>query len=331
MKNKTTAGVLALLFGGLGVHKFYLGKIGYGILYLLFCWTFIPSLVSLIEGIMILTSTDEAFNQKYNTVFYNQQKTFEYEKLVNVQKAEAKQRRNEEQEKRKAEEQKRIEELQKEKLKELEQLEAKALRLREEAKIILKSDLDNGIISKELYEERLKQLELGKEPKPQNKVEITSKEHRDYSRNLKAFELLKPDLINGNQVCLSEYEEKKIRAFSEKFLPEAKFNIVRPLYLNTYIAGLRYHDYAKNKVKELLEEAPFAILDLELEPNNQHDRFAIKVYLEEYLLGYIPREINETVFNVIQNGKKVYCSITEIDEKIKIEERIKIEIEIRTV
>ena len=26
MKNKTTAGVLALLLGGLGIHKFYLGN-----------------------------------------------------------------------------------------------------------------------------------------------------------------------------------------------------------------------------------------------------------------------------------------------------------------
>lgn len=64
-KNKTTAGLLAILLGGFGVHKFYLGKIGMGILYLVFCWTFIPSLAALIEGILYLTSTDEAFARKY--------------------------------------------------------------------------------------------------------------------------------------------------------------------------------------------------------------------------------------------------------------------------
>lgn len=35
-KNKTTAGLLALFLGGLGVHKFYLGQTLAGVLYLLF-------------------------------------------------------------------------------------------------------------------------------------------------------------------------------------------------------------------------------------------------------------------------------------------------------
>lgn len=64
-KNKVTAGVLAILLGGIGVHKFYLGQIGMGILYLLFCWTFIPSIIGLIEGIIYLTQSDEDFKAKY--------------------------------------------------------------------------------------------------------------------------------------------------------------------------------------------------------------------------------------------------------------------------
>lgn len=64
-KNKIAAGVLAILLGGLGVHKFYLGQIGLGILYFLFCWTSIPSIIGLIEGILYLTSTDEQFQAKY--------------------------------------------------------------------------------------------------------------------------------------------------------------------------------------------------------------------------------------------------------------------------
>jgi len=61
IKNKTTAGILAIFLGGLGVHKFYLGKTGAGILYLLFCWTYIPEILGIIEGIMYLTSNDENF------------------------------------------------------------------------------------------------------------------------------------------------------------------------------------------------------------------------------------------------------------------------------
>jgi len=65
MKSKVTAGVLAIILGGLGIHKFYLGKIGMGILYIAFCWTGIPEVVGLIEGILYLTATDEDFQTKY--------------------------------------------------------------------------------------------------------------------------------------------------------------------------------------------------------------------------------------------------------------------------
>ena len=66
VKNKLVAGLLALLLGGIGIHKFYLGQTGKGILYILFCWTYIPGLLAFIEGLMILCGSDEKFMQKYN-------------------------------------------------------------------------------------------------------------------------------------------------------------------------------------------------------------------------------------------------------------------------
>lgn len=66
-RSKTAAGILGIFLGGFGIHKFYLGKYGQGILYLLFCWTYIPSIVGFIEGIMYLTKSDQEFNDKYNT------------------------------------------------------------------------------------------------------------------------------------------------------------------------------------------------------------------------------------------------------------------------
>ncbi len=59
------AGLLALLLGGVGGHKFYLGKPLQGILYALFCWTLLPSFVGMIEGIVYLASSDESFWAKY--------------------------------------------------------------------------------------------------------------------------------------------------------------------------------------------------------------------------------------------------------------------------
>ena len=64
-RNRTTAAIFAILLGGLGIHKFYLGKIGQGILYLLFSWTFIPLILCVIEGIIYLTMTDQAFETSY--------------------------------------------------------------------------------------------------------------------------------------------------------------------------------------------------------------------------------------------------------------------------
>jgi TM2 domain-containing membrane protein YozV len=52
-KNPTTAVVLALLLGGIGAHKFYLGQTGMGVLYLIFCWTYIPAIVGFIEAFTI--------------------------------------------------------------------------------------------------------------------------------------------------------------------------------------------------------------------------------------------------------------------------------------
>lgn len=66
LKSKVAAGVLALIFGGLGIHKFYLNNIGMGILYILFCWTFIPAFIGFIEGIVYLTMSDAVFQAKYH-------------------------------------------------------------------------------------------------------------------------------------------------------------------------------------------------------------------------------------------------------------------------
>lgn len=64
-KSKGVAGALALLIGGLGVHRFYLGQ-WWGIFYLLFIWTFIPALVAFVEGIVFLCTDQEIWDRKYN-------------------------------------------------------------------------------------------------------------------------------------------------------------------------------------------------------------------------------------------------------------------------
>ena len=72
VKNKTTAALLAFFLGGLGIHQFYLGNGSKGVLYLLFCWTGIPLILALIDLIILLTTSEEVFNRKYNSVYQPQ-------------------------------------------------------------------------------------------------------------------------------------------------------------------------------------------------------------------------------------------------------------------
>jgi len=77
-KNKTAAGLLGIFLGGLGIHKFYLGFTGPGLVYLLvntigfaitWIFLFIPNIVlgvmALIEGILYISKSDEDFEQTY--------------------------------------------------------------------------------------------------------------------------------------------------------------------------------------------------------------------------------------------------------------------------
>lgn len=63
---KVAAGVLAILLGGLGVHKFFLGYTREGIIQLIlgFCCG-IGALIGLIEGIIYLTKSDQDFYETY--------------------------------------------------------------------------------------------------------------------------------------------------------------------------------------------------------------------------------------------------------------------------
>ncbi len=68
-EKKIVAGILGILLGGLGIHKFYLGYTKEGIIQLvigvLTCGA--GSLIGLIEGIIYLTKSDEDFVATYVT------------------------------------------------------------------------------------------------------------------------------------------------------------------------------------------------------------------------------------------------------------------------
>ena len=68
-KSKGVAAALAFFLGGLGVHKFYLGYAGVGVLYLVLTFTIIGALISgplaLIDFIIYLTKSEQDFERLY--------------------------------------------------------------------------------------------------------------------------------------------------------------------------------------------------------------------------------------------------------------------------
>ncbi|MDW9381371.1 TM2 domain-containing protein [Chryseobacterium sp. JV558] len=66
MKSKSTTTLLAFFLGGLGIHRFYLGQNVMGILYLIFCWTFIPALIAFVDFFVFIFMSESRFNYKYN-------------------------------------------------------------------------------------------------------------------------------------------------------------------------------------------------------------------------------------------------------------------------
>jgi TM2 domain-containing membrane protein YozV len=65
-RSPSTALALALLLGGVGAHRLYLRQWGWGIAYVIFCWTFIPVLVALVECFFIKKRTEQ-YNEKVAT------------------------------------------------------------------------------------------------------------------------------------------------------------------------------------------------------------------------------------------------------------------------
>lgn len=64
-EKKLVAGILGILLGALGIHKFYLGYTKEGIIQLILGFFCIGGLIGLIEGILYLTKSDEEFVATY--------------------------------------------------------------------------------------------------------------------------------------------------------------------------------------------------------------------------------------------------------------------------
>lgn len=87
MKNKNVAGVLAILTGIFGTHRFYLGQRFLGALYFFLFWAglavtieegnpiimLLPALISVVDSIVFFAMPWEDFDRRYNKAYFKQQ------------------------------------------------------------------------------------------------------------------------------------------------------------------------------------------------------------------------------------------------------------------
>lgn len=81
------------------------------------------------------------------------------------------------------------------------------------------------------------------------------------------------------------------------------------LVLQCVVAGTSFRNI--HKVEHQLQ--PETKLKLQREPENEYDEFAIKILLEDYHIGYIPRESNEVVARLMDAGKNFHATIVRLE------------------
>lgn len=68
MKDRKIAALLAFIGGAIGLHKFYLGKVGQGVFYCILClvtFATLPALLGLIDAAVLMGQDDQTFQEKY--------------------------------------------------------------------------------------------------------------------------------------------------------------------------------------------------------------------------------------------------------------------------
>lgn len=107
----------------------------------------------------------------------------------------------------------------------------------------------------------------------------------------------------------------------------------KKFFMDCHLAGRKYHD--ADEVWDKLKVG--TLLQLQREKDNGHDPDAVAVVYhndednDDYRLGYIPREDNETIASILEMGwtDMFECRISKINEEAHPEYQVHLTIKIK--
>lgn len=94
-----------------------------------------------------------------------------------------------------------------------------------------------------------------------------------------------------------------------------------PVY-DCYIRGMHYYE-GKDHLERI---KPGDELDLIRQPENEHDTNAIEVFWDGYKMGYLPREDNLVLANILDKGIPLKSRVIEVFPQNEIYEKCRIKV-----
>lgn len=136
---------------------------------------------------------------------------------------------------------------------------------------------------------------------------------------------------------MDEYEPYQLLKRSGARLPIDSLYFIDPIIDTSkpfkrkfHMAGVRHYIGCNGKeCDKSLEITTGEEVTLDLEPENVKDKKAVKVLnSKKQMLGYIPRYYSSSVFDLIQEGRNLKCTVLNVDKNKSCDECIKLMLEV---